>query len=330
MLNLYPQIIHDNDLSPDSVGSEIDEICDQIHAACKGFGTDEDGVIKALGSQNAENRCKIAVRYPEVHGKQLKAVMKSECGSKNFGTALQFLSVPTHEMECDMITKACKGLGTNELALYPIICGRTNEEINILKKKYFDHTGKDLGRILDSELGGDLEKLIFNCLQAGEQDFDPEFHTEDLVKQDVETIYQAGQGSFGTNESGFFKVLCSRPPEHLKAVNLAYADKHGYTLVKALETELGGDVADASMFMVGMKLKPFETVAHLIKKSCAGFGTNELLLTCCLLRYQPILKGVGEAHIELFGKTIEDRVKSEIGGDYEKLLVEVCAAADGI
>jgi hypothetical protein len=197
-------------------------------------------------------------------------------------------------MECDMITKACKGLGTNELALYPIICGRTNEEINILKKKYFDHTGKDLGRILDSELGGDLEKLIFNCLQAGEQDFDPEFHTEDLVKQDVETIYQAGQGSFGTNESGFFKVLCSRPPEHLKAVNLAYADKHGYTLVKALETELGGDVADASMFMVGMKLKPFETVAHLIKKSCAGFGTNELLLTCCLLRYQPILKGVGE------------------------------------
>ena len=39
MLNLYPQIIHDNDLSPDSVGSEIDDICNEIHAACKGFGT---------------------------------------------------------------------------------------------------------------------------------------------------------------------------------------------------------------------------------------------------------------------------------------------------
>ena len=40
-LNLYPQIIHQSDLSPDSVGSEIDEVCNQIAAACKGFGTDE-------------------------------------------------------------------------------------------------------------------------------------------------------------------------------------------------------------------------------------------------------------------------------------------------
>lgn len=221
-------------------------------------------------------------------------MMKSECGSRDFGTTLQLLAIPTHEMECDMITKACKGFGTNELVLYPIMCGRTNVEIEILKKKYFDHTGNDLGRVLDSELGGDLEKLIFNCLQAAEEDFDAEFHTSELVEQDVETIYQAGQGSFGTDEAGFFKVLCSRPPEHLKAVNLEYADKHGYTLTKALETELGGHVADASMFMVGMKLKPFETIAKLIKKACAGFGTNELLLTCCLLRYQSVLKSVNE------------------------------------
>lgn len=41
MLNLYPSIIHEGDLSPDTVGPEIDELCEQIHAACKGFGTDE-------------------------------------------------------------------------------------------------------------------------------------------------------------------------------------------------------------------------------------------------------------------------------------------------
>jgi hypothetical protein len=284
------------------------------------------GLISALASQNAENRCKIATRYPQLHGKQLKAVIKSECGG-DFGTALQFLSVPTHEMECDMIQEACQGLGTNELVLYPIICGRTNEEINILKKKFYDVTGKDLGRVLDAELGGDLEKLIFNCLQGSEEEFDPAFHNDSLVKQDVETIYKAGQGSFGTNESGFFKVLVARPSEHLKTVNLAYAEKYGYTLFKALETEIGGQTGDAALFMLGMKLRPYETIAKLIKKACAGLGTNELLLTCCIVRYQPHLKHVMEAYTELYSESLQEDVRKELGGDFEKLLLQVCAAA---
>lgn len=63
--------------------------------------------------------------------------MKSECGKRDFGTALQFLAVPSDEAECDMIKQACKGAGTDELLLYPIICGRTNTEIDLLKKKYY-------------------------------------------------------------------------------------------------------------------------------------------------------------------------------------------------
>lgn len=326
LLNLYPDFIHKNDLSPDACGREIDEACKRIHDACKGWGTNEGALIKALGSQNAENRCKIALRYRKLHDKELKAVIHSECGG-DFGTALQFLSVPTDEMECDMISRACSGLGTNELVLYPIICGRTNEEIDILKKKFYSVTGKDLGRVLDSELGGDLERLVFNCLQGVEETFDPEFHNGDLVKKDVEVIYNAGQGKFGTDEAGFFKVIVCRPSEHLKTVNLAYAEKYGFTLFKALETELGGQTRDASLFMLGMKLRPYETVAKLIKKACAGLGTNELLLSCCIVRYQPILKHVKEAYIELFGDTVEDDIRKELKGDFEKLLLEVCAAA---
>ena len=81
-----------------------------------------------------ETRCKVALRYPEVHGKNLRALVKSECGNRDFGTALKFLAVSPVEAECDMIKKACKGLGTNEGLLYPIICGRSNKEMEILKK----------------------------------------------------------------------------------------------------------------------------------------------------------------------------------------------------
>ena len=66
-------------------------------------------------------------------GKSLLDVMKSECGNKDFGTAVQFLAVDPVEAECMMIDKACKGMGTDELLLSTIICGRTNKEMELLK-----------------------------------------------------------------------------------------------------------------------------------------------------------------------------------------------------
>ena len=159
------------------------------------------------------------------------------------------------------------------------------------------------------------------CLQGCEEEFDPQYHTEEKAKADSEAFYKAGQGKMGTNEKKMFEIICFSPPQHLRAVGADYADKRGYTLSKALEKELGSGVEDAGLFIVGMKLKPYETIANLIKKSCKGFGTDELLLTACIVRYQNILHQVMIAYIELFGKTIQDLVKEETGGDYRKLLL---------
>lgn len=42
-----------------------------------------------------------------------------------------------------------------------------------------------------------------------------------------------------------------------------------------------------------------------------------------LIRYTQIMKQVMLAHVELYGKTIPDRVKSETRGEHEKLLMEL-------
>ena len=47
-------------------------------------------------------------------------------------------------------------------------------------------------------------------------------------------------------------------------MNLAYADKHGITLVHMLKQELTGICEFAADFMISMKLKPHEAVAKLI------------------------------------------------------------------
>lgn len=187
---------------------------------------------------------------------------------------------------------------------------------------------KDLSRKLDGELGGALEHLVVNVLQAAEEKYDPSYHIATKIDEEVEKLYKMGQGKFGTDEKGLFKLLCAAPPAFLEKVNLLYADKHGYTLVKAMEKELGGDVEQAAMFMIGMKLKPYEEVAKLILTACAGLGTNELLLTSALIRYQGILKEVMLAHIELYGKSVRDRVNEECGGDHKRVLLEILEAAE--
>ena len=39
-----------------------------------------------------------------------------------------------------------------------VLLGRTNEELNLLKKNYFKYYTKDLGKLLASELHGDMER----------------------------------------------------------------------------------------------------------------------------------------------------------------------------
>jgi len=104
-------------------------------------------------------------------------------------------------------------------------------------------------------------------------------------------------------------------------VNDTYADKYGYTLVKAMEEELSGDAKKAAVFLVEMKLKPYDAIAKLVKSACAGIGTDELLLSSCVIRYQHTMGQVNMAHMDLFGKGIHDRIRNECRGNYKSLLL---------
>jgi len=319
-IDLYPDVVLSQDLSPD-FGTEIESICDDIHKACKGFGTDEKRLIKAM-AKDPQTRTLVSLHYESYKGKNLKKLMDKEC-SGNFGRAMELLAVPPDVAEAQLVRDATKGIGTSEKLLYTILCGRSNRDMTCLRNSFFKNYEKDLGSVIKSDLSGDFEDFVFTCINCLEDQYDPETHTADKAKGDAEAFYEAGQGRWGTDEKSIFRLLCSSPPKHLREVNRAYAEKYDVTLFKALEKELGGDVEDAVLFTLGMKLKPYETVAKLIDDACAGVGTDEKLLTACIIRYQKILPLVMLAHMELFGKSVQDRVKDETKYDYRKLLLEI-------
>ncbi|EGZ15193.1 hypothetical protein PHYSODRAFT_561117 [Phytophthora sojae] len=323
MLNLYPpanHAVHNGaflNFSPD-----IDQACQAIHEACRGLGTDEKTLIAALGAKSADQRYLVSVRYQQLYGKELRKVLKSET-SGDFGRLLQLISRPLPEGEASILRKATKGFGTKEKLLYPVIMGRTNVELAILKKTYFEKYGRDLGSTLDGELSGDLKKVLLAALQAPLEQFNPALHTAQRAEADADALYKAGQGRLGTDERTFIGILVSSPPQHLQAVNAWYVKKHKNDLVKAVKKEFGGDAEDALLFLVRMALEPLELLSELFEKTMKGFGTDEDALSAAVVRYHLVLQDIRAAYKKKFGKELRDRIHGEVSGDYRKLLLAV-------
>jgi hypothetical protein len=104
-------------------------------------------------------RWKLSKRYEELFDKKLSDLMKKEF-SGDFGFAMKCLALPLDEAECYMLKKATDGIGCSVKIVYSIMCGRTNEEMELLKKNYFKYYTKDLGKLLASELHGDMERYV--------------------------------------------------------------------------------------------------------------------------------------------------------------------------
>lgn len=326
-INLYPDEIHAAQLGDPAYYPEIDDACEQIREATKGMGTDERTLIQTLGSKNTLERFLISYRYKEKYGEDMKELMKSE-NSGDFGFLTQLLSLAAPEAEAKIIRKATKGMGTKNELLWSVVCGRSNEEIQILKKTYFARYNKDLISLVSSELGGDMKKLHIACLQGIEETYDAGYHNATKADEDAKTFYKSGQGKrFGTDEETLFGIICKSPPVFLKMINDAYVKRNNVNMEKALEKELRGKVKNAAIFTLGMKLHPYETIAEHIKGTCAGIGTDELGLSCAILRYQHILPRVMIEHSNLFSKTIGDRIADETSGDYKELLLEMVRVA---
>lgn len=306
--------------------ADIADICSDIRDGTKGWGTNEDDLIKALGNLGPIKRYQVAKHYEEVHEVNLVKLMKKECGNGSFGKALQLLACPIEEAEAAVLKHAVDGMGTDKLLVYTTLCGRSKEELDAIRKAYLDLNDEGLGAKLEEELGGDLKKLIMMILDGEyeEEEYDPEgVHTEERAEQDAEVLEKAGVNRFGTDEEGLFSVILKSPPEHLKQVNYKYVDQTGYSITKSLEDELSGDAKDAAIHLVNMKLKPIDTAVHLIEKSMKGIGTNEYHLTVAILRYQSLLHEILPMYEDKFGGRLEDRINDELSGDFEKLIVRM-------
>jgi hypothetical protein len=326
MLNLYPPSAHNvykgiqNSFPP-----EIDAAAQQINEATVGLGTNEKLLTQVLGNKSPDQRSLISERYKQLFGTNLKELVNSET-SGHYGKLLSLISSPLPEAEAELVHLATAGAGTTERYIFPIVVGRTNTEINILKKTYFDVYNEDLSVRLNSELGGDFKKVVLASLQGALVDFNASFHTAAKAEEDADALYAAGQGKFGTDEEAFIKIIVTSPPEHLRNVNAVYAKKYNYTIIKAVEKEFTSDAEKALLFAVRQVLEPLELLAEYFESTMKGFGTDEEGLSSAIVRYHIVLPQIKEAYKKAYGKELKDRIHGETSGDYRALLEAILDA----
>jgi hypothetical protein len=66
-------------------------------------------LLKAMTGMTPDQRMFIGRRFEQMFNKDLEKLMKSECGNRAFGTALQYLALDPVSAECEMIKDATKG-----------------------------------------------------------------------------------------------------------------------------------------------------------------------------------------------------------------------------
>ncbi|RLN53379.1 hypothetical protein BBP00_00009337 [Phytophthora kernoviae] len=174
------------------------------------------------------------------------------------------------------------------------------------------------------ELSGDLKKVILTAMRGEVVAFDASVHTSAKVAADVDALYKAGEGKWGTDEEPFIRIVVLSPSEHLRNIDAAYSKKYKKTsVIKAIKGEFKGDAQAALLYHVRMVFEPFELLADLFESTMKGLGTDEYGLSAAVVRYHVMLPQVKTAYKKLYGKELSKRIRGDTSGEYRDLLLAI-------
>ncbi|XP_048578415.1 annexin A7 isoform X2 [Nematostella vectensis] len=249
--------------------------CELLRKAMRGMGTNEAELIGILANRSNAQRVEIRKRYKTMYGKDLMNDLKSEL-SGNLEECLLAMMEPSVLYDAKCLRRGMRGAGTDEETLIDILCTRSNQEIEAIKREYKEYYKRDLEKDCVSETSGHFKRLLVSMCQ-GNRDTNM---TVDMAKatKEAQDLYKAGEKKWGTDESRFNVVLASRSFPQLQATFNEYIKISQRDIMNSIDREMSGDLKAGFRCIVQCARNPAEYFADRLWKSMKGAGTDDSLL----------------------------------------------------
>ncbi|KAL0979868.1 hypothetical protein UPYG_G00190880 [Umbra pygmaea] len=217
------------------------------------------------------------------------------------------------------LSKAMKGLGTNEKILISVLTQRTSEQRQLICKAYHEATGKELVKDLKEETSGNFEDLLVALA------------TPPAV-YDSQQVHKAMKG-VGTKNSVLIEIFASRSNKQIRELSDAYSKETQRTLKEDLKKDISGDFATAVLILSEGKRDESTNVNAAQAKEDAKtlynagekkLGTDESkFINILCQRSFPQLRQTLVEYNTLSGRSLQESIEREMSGSLEDLLVAI-------
>ncbi|XP_038628449.1 annexin A6 isoform X2 [Tachyglossus aculeatus] len=305
---------------------DANQDAEALYSAMKGIGSDKEAILELITSRNNRQRNEICQSYKSLYGKDLIADLKYELTGK-FERLIVGLMRPLAYFDAKEIKDAVAGIGTDEKCLIEILASRTNQQIHQLVAAYKDAYERDLEGDVIADTSGHFQKMLVVLLQGTREEDD--VVSEDLVQQDVQTLYEAGELKWGTDEAEFIYILGNRSKQHLRLVFDEYLKTTGKPIESSIRAELSGDFQKLMLAVVKCVRSTAEYFAERLFKAMKGLGTRDnTLIRIMVSRSELDMLDIREVFRTKYEKSLFSMIKNDTSGEYKKALLKLCGGDD--
>eukprot|EP00904_Undaria_pinnatifida_P009673 jgi/Undpi1/5836/HiC_scaffold_2.g01110.m1 len=330
--------------SKDSDASLAVQQAAALHGARGLIGTDHDTFLEILGGESRAQIQAIKTAYENNHGMSLMKAVNKAC-SGTYKKCLLACLFPTSEAyTAYALFKAFEGVGTNDDRVTRLLGGTDKAKMGDVADYYLSTYGKSLVEDLKDELSGSFLKAAVCWVAGADPSGGMEYVTQkalaegsssekDLAKALLQEranvkdfICQADAGDIrrackglGTNDSRLVSIVCGRTKPHLARVDQYYHSLFGMSVQAQIKYECFGTYRD---FLTYTMLPEPDFDALMLKKAMDGLGTNEKLIINILApQSNARILAAKARHDEKYPKALIDRLKSELSGALEDLVM---------
>ena len=228
----------------------IEYDADELRAAMKGLGTNEDTLIEIIASRPPHVLKAIIAKFKEKYNRDLEKDVKSETSGTLRKLLIALLqcgrgtNTNPNQAQCAEIAQEIykageKKLGTDESVFNKYFCTLSPHELAAVSREYHKLSGHTILQAIDKEFHGDSKKTLRTIVYAT---LSPSEYFATRVKDAIK--------GFGTNDTLLIRILVSRDEIDMPQIKQYYKQLYGKDMVADIKSDISGEYQNLMVQLV--------------------------------------------------------------------------------